>query len=381
MKILRERLLLPSSKTGGNSPSNNTSVKKRCGRGMFRPMNILVLLVAVRFIYSVYLDKSVQLWKQSETTDKETGSSSSTVTTFTTTLPSSNNNGDDDKQRDKDDVTGATGRQAEVCNIKSRPPLYSNLCKTPFIRDADAILKQQNLPLNVVQIGAHTGFEKNDPLAKIMGAYLELLSITEKQRVTWTFVEPSPPNYQHLVQNLQNHSDFCQMKAVNAAVVSDSLQEEEILTMTFYSISDAIDTETGYDSKSGKQLPFWVTQIGSFSEQHIRKHGWVWKKENLTVADYIVETNVTALRYSNLMQGHVDETQPPLFVLIDTEGFDCKIVLGMSNTSAYLPQYLLYEHVHCAKGEKEMAVAHLQNMDYAVVADIGGGDAFAYRKL
>ena len=55
-----------------------------------------------------------------------------------------------------------------------------------------------------------------------------MLTTKEKENVVWTFVEPAPPNFARLEANLQNHSDFCQMKAVNAAVVSDSLQDKEI---------------------------------------------------------------------------------------------------------------------------------------------------------
>jgi hypothetical protein len=52
------------------------------------------------------------------------------------------------------------------------------------------------------------------------------------------------------------------MNAVNAAVMSDSPNSTDHLT--FYSIDESIDPETGYDSKSGKTLPHWVTQVGVF---------------------------------------------------------------------------------------------------------------------
>lgn len=48
-------------------------------------------------------------------------------------------------------------------------------------------------------------------------------------------------------------------------------------------------------------------------------------------------------------------------VLIDTEGFDCEVVEGMSPDSIYLPKYLIFEHMHC---EYEPAVNHLQGMGY-----------------
>ncbi|KAL3923699.1 MAG: hypothetical protein SGILL_001507 [Bacillariaceae sp.] len=167
------------------------------------------------------------------------------------------------------------------------------------------------------------------------------------------------------------------MRAVNSAVISDSLPQEEIQALAFYSISESIDPETGYDSKSGKTFPYWVTQISSFDMSRINQR--VWKQRGLDVKDYIVETNVTALGYSDLMRGHVDKEDPPIFVLIDTEGFDCKIILGISNTSAYLPPYLVYEHKQCY-ADKQPAMDHLRRMKYTVT-ELDGENTFAYRNM
>ena len=86
----------------------------------------------------------------------------------------------------------------------------------------------------------------------------------------------------------------------------------------------------------------------------------------LDMNDYVVEFNVTAMAYTNLMKkvlvpNSKGGVQEPLLVLVDTEGFDCNVVEGISEQSPYLPTYLVYEHVHC---NEEMAEAHLHEMGY-----------------
>ena len=53
--------------------------------------------------------------------------------------------------------------------------------------------------------------------------------------------------------------------------------------------------------------------------------------------------------------------EAPLLVLIDTEGFDCSIVNGISLSSPYLPKYLVFESKQC---EYQASLDHLQSMGY-----------------
>jgi hypothetical protein len=73
--------------------------------------------------------------------------------------------------------------------------------------------------------------------------------------------------------------------------------------------------------------------------------------------DYIVQTNVTTKGYSELMQDVAVKSDEKgnglLFVLIDTEGFDCDIILGISPDSSYLPDFLVYEHKQCKRKKKK----------------------------
>ena len=61
--------------------------------------------------------------------------------------------------------------------------------------------------------------------------------------------------------------------------------------------------------------------------------------------------------FSELMHDTVDSKgEAPLFVLIDTEGFDCSIANGISPSSPYLPKYLVFESKGC---EYQASLDHL----------------------
>jgi hypothetical protein len=240
---------------------------------------------------------------------------------------------------------------------------------------------------HVVQIGAHTSFEPNDPLAVGLTRYLELFPPATRQRLHWTFVEPSPANYQRLVLNIANHSHLCTMKAMQMAVVPE---DQANSTMTFYSISSSIDPETGYDSISGKTFPYYITQLSSFSMAPIRFNRNAWRKLGLKMEDYVVPINVTTKGYSELMHEIMGPemgtsssiastaTSPtaPVLVLIDTEGFDCKIVQSIPPPSPYLPKFLIFESKICKK-ELAKTYDHLASMGY--YSREGNGDAFMFR--
>lgn len=88
-----------------------------------------------------------------------------------------------------------------------------------------------------------------------------------RQSFHWTFVEPSPPNFKGLLKNLDSYRHICDMRAVNAAVVSDLAKNPG--NMLFYGISDTVDPITGFDSKSGRTIPEWLTQISSLDRQKV----------------------------------------------------------------------------------------------------------------
>lgn len=241
---------------------------------------------------------------------------------------------------------------------------WSHLCEWKFLQSLLHHLHKGN-DIFIVQIGAHVGFELNDPFANGAERLLFNLTQEEKRRVHWIFVEPSPPNYKRLVKNLQGRSDWCNLTSINAAVVPDGTISHAA-SMLFHSFSPDIDPETGYDSRSGKKLPAWITQVSGLSMASLLFNKGVFQRRGLNFSDYVVDTNVTAYAFSKLMEmatgGHV-----PHLVLIDTEGFDCNIILGISNSSNYLPPYLIFEERQCGV-KRQPTFDYLGEMCYGVHA-------------
>mmetsp|Transcript_131 Transcript_131/g.247 ORF Transcript_131/g.247 Transcript_131/m.247 type:complete len:174 (+) Transcript_131:52-573(+) len=127
----------------------------------------------------------------------------------------------------------------------------------------------------------------------------------------------------------------------------------------------------GFDSKSNQKLPYWISQTSSLSREQILKQAHIFIKYGLDANDYIIETNVTTTSYSDLMK-HVlpvpaegkSQTEEPLLVLVDTEGFDCNVVEGISPDSPFLPKFIVFEHIHCNYAPTNK---HLHDMGYNTV--------------
>jgi hypothetical protein len=129
--------------------------------------------------------------------------------------------------------------------------------------------KTPNKHMSIFQIGAHTGWNENDPLMKGMTLYLQSLPQERRQRVDCTLVEASPANHAALEKKVQEHSSLCDLKSLHAGIVPDSA---ESTNLTFHGISADINVKTGLDSRSGKKLIIWASQLSSFSKQNILKH-------------------------------------------------------------------------------------------------------------
>jgi hypothetical protein len=332
-----------------------------------------------------------QQQQRASTTDWTTTNSKTPTTTTTITEPFTK----------RFTMNRTASEMAHVCEGQGEQ-VFQQFCH-PFFETLDSIIfhpdnnnknggsRDKVAVAHVVQIGAHTAFEGNDLLSVGMKRYIELLPPKlRKERLHWTFVEPSPPNYQRLVQNLASHSsELCGTSAIQVGVIPEGntrdnqQQATTVSTMTFYSIDSSIDPETGYDSKSGKIFPEWTTQISSFSWETMRRHEGAWINLGLKMEDYVVQVNVTTKGYSDLMQEIIggDDTAvfsgvrggvatspppppPPVLVLIDTEGFDCDIVRSIPPTSPYLPQFLIFEQIHC-RDKLPDTCAHMKRMGYS----------------
>ena len=265
-----------------------------------------------------------------------------------------------------------------ICNNKAiQFKEWKALCDgdTNIVQEAVDMLTKDHAEITITQIGAHVGFEPNDPMASGLVNLMDNLPSMYRDRFHWTFVEPSPPNYARLVDNLKKYEKVCDMSSMNVAVVSDEIGSRTSNDMVFYSIRDTIDPETGFDSLSGKKFRYWISQVSSFSKEMVLLQEKEFSGRGLNIDDYIVKTNVTTKSFSSIMaevtnrsintkkKATASSHQKPFLTLIDTEGFDCDIVLGISPDSKYLPKFIVFEVKNCIEKWEDVRT-HLEKIGY-----------------
>jgi hypothetical protein len=177
--------------------------------------------------------------------------------------------------------TQARSKEAQnaICSTASSrpdPKLWVELCKANYWYKLDQLLQinQRQPQAKVVQIGAHVGFGKNDPISDGLLEYLNNLPTSQRKKFQWNFVEPSTANYKALQKRLLLSGLGAELRPIHAAVVGDDAIDTE--EMIFYSIRDTIDPLTGLDSLSGKTFPVKITQLAGFSMVPFENNEQVW---------------------------------------------------------------------------------------------------------
>ena len=345
--------------------------------------------------------------------DAATNSSSNTETKETRILPDADR-GQQQQQKQQQqhnyswheskarhfNICGSNTVGEDTTGSKSDNDEFEALCRSRFLLYAEYLLHDVGVGrLEIVQIGAHIAWDVNDVLTKGLMQYFESFlnsSITTTNKMSsrkfrWTFVEPSPTNYKGLVKNVQRHTNtsqqICQTLTVNAGIVPDTTPPNT--TMTFYALDESIDPQTGYDSKSGKTLPVYITQLSGFSRHALEFNRGQFRKRGLNMDDYIKPINVTTLTFTQLMndyglggsdgsisagleEGSAAAVAPerPWLMLIDTEGFDCNIIQGIDEYSPHWPYFLIFEKHQCGPS-KDLAFAYLKKIGYDIVYSAG----------
>ncbi|XRB17718.1 methyltransferase FkbM domain-containing protein [Pseudoscourfieldia marina] len=221
-----------------------------------------------------------------------------------------------------------------------------------------------------LQIGAHTGFENNDPIWKLLEGTLKATEGSH-YRWTWFCVEPVPQNVRSLKENLKKHK----LPRGGSVIISESAiahDKKGQSHLTFFSISDSIDPITGFDRLSGKTLPYWVTQIGSFNRQHVFKHSKAWTGNGLSVKRYIRPIRVSVDTIPGILSKHGFNTSDVALLLIDTEGFDCKILVNL-NLNEVRPGLIVFEYKWC-RDQRKAVHKHLKRFGYIVFQEDGSND-------
>ena len=241
----------------------------------------------------------------------------------------------------------------------------------------------------IVQVGAHVGFEDNDPIAEpLLGLLANVSGSMSGAAGRWMLVEASPTNFARLVQNVGTRgrdADYITFLPVNMGVsgppdpAAGAGEQQE--NMTFYGISSDVDVDTGHDRRTGKDIAKFVTQMGSFDKNrvfHDINAIRAFSKVGLELRDYVVELPIPVTSMASLLDRHGVAAAGVAVLLIDTEGFDCDIVRSLDLSGTFRPLLVIFEFIHCAP-KVEGAVAHLKQAGYDVIKDNVNENMFAVR--
>merc|ERR1719491_230561 len=118
------------------------------------------------------------------------------------------------------------------------------------------------------------------------------------------------------------------------------------------------------------KFPIYVTQLSSFDKKGISDNQRWFRKNGLNIFDYVNEISIPATRYSDLMANIMEnDERAPNIPLIDAQGMDCNILLGISEDSHFLPDYIIYEDTmcdHAAIGTTDRTKVYLESLGYNV---------------
>jgi FkbM family methyltransferase len=195
----------------------------------------------------------------------------------------------------------------------------------------------------IVQIGAHTGVS-NDHLNKLL--------LRNGKRWSAILVEPVPFLFQQLKSN---YSRTPGVTVVDRAIGETSGE------MTFYYIDPT--------AAAGGELPNWSDQLGSFSREHITKHGAELDK-------HILAMPVRSSRLMDFLSEYgalgVDA------LIVDAEGHDYEIVTQLDFARA-TPRIIVYEHKHMPEVKQALLSSMLRGHGYTVVPQVE--DTICLREL
>lgn len=197
--------------------------------------------------------------------------------------------------------------------------------------------------LNFVQIGANDGV-MNDPIYKFIQK--------NKNRVSGFVLEPLPDIFSLLVKN---YEAFPSIKPLNLAI--HNFENEMLL----YRVKP----------EHLSKVPAFARGISSFDPNH-------WKRTSLVPdPDYIQSEIVKCVSFSQLLEENkISEVD---LLLIDTEGYDYEILMGI-DFSSLKPRIIRFEHGVRDRVMPESnfieVVERLNSQGYQIIAE--SYDATAY---
>ena len=220
-----------------------------------------------------------------------------------------------------------------------------------FLQQAQHVISRKAATSSLVVVGAHHfAADPNDPLRSI---------ILKQAWASVLLIEASPHIANALRESISTRSPLPFVTAErihvsNTGIVPKAMLQEQASNLSFYSFT-----------ANGSGLPYYATQIGGFSRWHVYRHfPWFvrvsrgrWSRSQLIKS--VVRSNVQCLTLSDAIRRHA--LPRPAVILIDVEGFDCRIVEEHNWCAApfYRPDLLVFEHKHCKDKTYRSAIHNL----------------------
>jgi FkbM family methyltransferase len=165
-------------------------------------------------------------------------------------------------------------------------------------------------------------------------------------------VEPVPYVFERLRRSYGAHERIA---------LENSAIGERDATLPFFHVRDA-------SAEERERLPDWYDGIGSFSREALLGHA----AEIPDISERIVRAEVTTLTFESLCRRHgVDEVD---LLVIDTEGYDWRILQSIELDSRRRPRLIVYEHYHLSPTDRSAAAEHLRAYGYETIEE--GFDTF-----
>jgi FkbM family methyltransferase len=167
--------------------------------------------------------------------------------------------------------------------------------------------------IDILQIGAHIGNSENDPIYN-----------TNLNNKSILLIEPVPFLYSMLVHN---YKVKCSNENINVEILNIAISDKDG-SINMYAPSKDCDFS---------KLPFWISQIGSITNEHIHNHNILERFPEFKIENISVECKTlnTLIKEKNIKS--VDQ------LIVDTEGHDYTI-LNALDLSLLKPKNIVFEH-------------------------------------
>ena len=184
---------------------------------------------------------------------------------------------------------------------------------------------------SIVIVGAHHfGNDFNDPIYR---------SVRAKPWSQVLLIEASPMVARELNESITSGKGSVfsgvpaeRMHVANVGVCPKSAADN----MPFYTFT-----------KTGKEMPLWSTQIGSFHRGHLEKHFPMMGQSPRWLNKHIRTDSVSCGPLTDALRDF--QIAPPAVLQLDIEGEDCKVVATQNWCDDSLaPELLIFEVKHCS---------------------------------